>query len=166
MQIYCKYLMTFAFFICATFSLFSCGKAEAALKKDTPEVGTPDELIGLSISHTHMSRFSAYSFELRDDNGDILFSCNFFTPDGEEFKLENVNVEPENMRRLREILKEYGFANMKERNTAYAPFVHDAPMYGITMRWPDRKSLRLNYRPAPGGEELEKFFRTLAEEYK
>ena len=64
---------------------------------------------------------------------------------------------------MRDIAKRHNFANMKERSNEGRPFLRDAPMSGMTMYWPDRKSLRLNYWP--GGGEVEALFWEIAEAY-
>ena len=125
-------------------------------------VGSPEDMISLSISYSHMSRFSAQSFTLEEKGGEVSFSCNFFS-NMEEVKLEKVPAASEYMQRLREIAKRHNFAGMKERSNEDESFIRDAPMYGMTMYWPDRKSLRLNYWP--GGGEVEALFWELAEAY-
>jgi uncharacterized protein YegP (UPF0339 family) len=150
--------MTFVFFICAIFLHFICDRAEAASKTGASDVGTPEEMIGLSVSLVHMDMYSACSFSLQDKNGETLFSCDFYTSEGHKFKFENISVPGEYMHRLRDLAKQHNFAQMKERD---APTYPDAPMYGTVMYWPDKKSLRLNYWPAQ--DELEKFFWDLAD---
>ena len=122
---------------------------------------TNDQITGINISHTHMTLYSMKSFELREANGETLFSCHFYS-DTTEVKVEKMCVSPEYMQRLREIAKKYDFASLKEKKKNIRPFVHDAPMYGMTLYWRDKQSLRLNYWPVNGGEELENFFREIA----
>ena len=122
---------------------------------------TSEQITGLSISYTHMTQYSAKSFQLQEENGEALFSCRFFSDD-DEIKLEKEPVSPEYMQRLREIAKKYDFASKKEKKTSNRPFVHDAPMYGMTLYWADKKNLRLNYYPDNG--EVESLFREIAEE--
>ena len=139
-------IIMLAFAFC---SFSGCG--DAALSA----VGATEDMIRLSIRYSHMSITSALSFDLEEKGGEVLFSCSFFS-NMEEIKLEKVRVAPEYMQRMREIAKQHDFANMKEKSNADRPFIHDAPMYDMTMGWPDRKSLRLNYWP--GGGEVEKLF--------
>ena len=144
-------IIMLAFAFC---SFSGCGEAASSA------VGAPEDMIRLSIGYSHMSRFSALSFDLEEKDGEVLFSCNFFS-NMEEIRLERVPTAPEYMRRMRDIARRHNFANMKERSNESKPFIHDAPMSGMTMDWPDGKSLRLNYWP--GGGEVEALFWEIAE---
>ena len=148
-----KNIIMLVFSAFAFCSLSSCSEA-------TPSVGASEDMIGLSIDYSQMSRYSVLSFSLIEEDGEIFFSCSFFMDD-EEIKLEKVRIAPEYMQRLREIAHRYDFANMKERTNANKPFIHDAPTYRMTIYWRDKKSLSLNYWP--GGGEVEKLFWELAE---
>jgi hypothetical protein len=153
MQIYFKFMMTFVFFICAILLFSYCGMAEATSEVRTLEVSEPEEMIGIELRKTGMRAPSLF-FSLREENGETLFSSS-------EFELEDVVVQPEYMQELREIAKKHGFVHMKEKDMSKGPFVVDAPMYHMTMYWPEKKSLRLNYWPAH--DELEKFFQGIVE---
>ena len=120
-----------------------------------------DRLTGIHISYSHMTRYSMKSFTLREVNGEIVFSCHFYSEET-EIKMDEVSVSPEYMQRMREITKKHDFASLKERKTTNRPFVRDVPMYNMTLYWPDKKYQRLNYWPDNGMEELENFFRELA----
>ena len=122
---------------------------------------TNEQISELRISYSHMSRFSAKSFELQDKDGKTLFSCRFFDDEDEEIAFEKVSVSSEYMQRLREIAKKYDFASKKQKKSSNKPFVRDAPMYGMTLYWPDKHSLRLNYWPDNG--EVKKLFEEIVE---
>jgi len=144
--------MMFGFSVLVFCSFSGCAWAASS------ETSTPEDMIELSISYSDMRDYS--SFILREEGGEVLFSCRFFAD--VKIELEKINVAPEYMQRLREIARRHDFANMKERTRAAdAPFIHDEPMYGMTMYWPDRKSLRLNYWPGDG--EVEELFWEIAE---
>jgi hypothetical protein len=149
-----------------------CQPATKKTKTDTNLFGatdfgkgqyTSDQITGISISHTHMTLHSMKSFELREVQGETVFSCHFFEDEG-EIKIEEVRVPTEYMQKLREIAKKYDFASLKEKKPSNI-FIHDAPMYRMTLYWPDNKRLSLNYWPANGSEELEIFFREMAQKY-
>ena len=129
--------------------LVPAGSGKAAQK-----TGAPEDIIGIVVSYAGMR--DAYSFELREENGTVLFSHNPDVHRGQSDVLENVPVDPEYMRRLREMAKRHGFARMREKDLSKRPFIRDAPMYGTTLYWPNDKRLRLNYWPAR--DELERFF--------
>jgi hypothetical protein len=143
--------------LCAcTFFVFPAS-AEA---KSPAEVGEPEDMIRLSISYS-TGRGAGHSFELREENGQVLFSCHFGKMSRQEMALEKVPVDPQYMRRLRDMAKRHGFTRMREKDLSKRPFVHDAPMYEMAMYWPDNKRLRLNYWPAHA--ELERFFWEIAD---
>jgi len=143
--------------------LFSCAFLALPVSvgaKPSSEVGAPEGMIGISIRYIP-GRGGGYSFELREEDGQVLFSYRSSRGNRQEMALEKVAVDPEYMRRLRDLAKRHGFAQMRERDLSKRPFVHDAPMYEATMYWPGNKRLRLNYWPAH--EELERFFWEIAD---
>ena len=118
--------MVFCFSLCTLLSFPASGAAASP-----PEGLAPEEITGLSIHYSHMSTESESSFDLRDDKGEILFSCNFFTVDGQEITLKDVPVDPEYMRRLRETAKEHHFAQIQEQRPPSEIFILDEPMSGL-----------------------------------
>ena len=134
----------------------AAGSAFAA----SPEADAPEDITGLSITYNHMSRHSALSFDLREEGGEVLFSCSFFM-NGEEIVLEKVSVAPEYMQRLREIATRQGFANMRERAADNRPGLRDAPIHRMNVYWPGRRSMHFNYWP--GGGRVEALFWEIAE---
>ena len=146
--------------VAAALLFFATASCNGQSAKKTVAFGkgqyTSDLITGISISHSHMTRYSMKSFELREINGETVFSCHYFDGEGEEVKHENVSVSPEYMQRLREIAKKYDIARLKENKTSNRPFVHDAPTCSMTMYWTDKQSLRLNYWAGNG--EFEKLF--------
>jgi len=147
-------ILAFCLFLWLSFAL-----PAAAGARPSPEVGEPEDMIGLSISY-NTGKGSGNSFELREENGQVLFSHGFLRG-RQERALEKVPVDPEYMRRLRDMAKQHGFTRMREKDMSKQPFVHDAPMYEAVMYWPDKKRLRLNYWPAHN--ELETFFWEIAD---
>ena len=143
------------FSLCTLLSFSGSGAAASP-----PEGLAPEEITRLSIHYSHMSSYSKSSFDLRDDKGEILFSCNFFTVDGQEITLKDVPVVPEYMRRLRETAKEHDFAQIQGKRPPSKFFVHDAPMSGMNIEWPGGKSKYFNYWPT---REVETLFREIAD---
>ena len=140
--------MAFSLFCCALFSFIDSGSADLQ-----PRSNATEEMIGLKATVSGM-RAPGLSFYLRENNGETLFSSS-------EFGLENVSVPPEYMQKLRDLANQHGFEHMKEKDTSDMPHVVDAPMYYMTMYWPGKKSLRLNYWPAR--DEVKKFFEDLVD---
>ena len=145
------------FSACAHLSSFEPGMAA-----QPAEALGSEEIIKLSIHYSHMSRYSAFSFELRDDGGNILFSCRFFTTDGQEIILKDVQADPDYMRPLRDRARQHGFEKMQEKRPLGIFFVRDAPMRGMHITWSGGKSKYFNYWPSA---EVEVFFRNLATQY-
>jgi len=161
-----KIIIASTFIITSSVLLSGCGTAEPQPEPGVP--GAPEEIISLSISHSHMSRFSAYWFVLKEKDGEILFSGNYFDFDNdyEEIGIDDVPVDSEYMYRLRETVGNFGLVHYKYREPGIIDkMISDAPMDSLSMRWPDGKSLNLNYRTA-GTDEVEQIFRELAEALK
>ncbi|SBW08205.1 exported hypothetical protein [uncultured delta proteobacterium] len=147
--------MVFCFSLCTLLSFPASGAAASP-----PEGLAPEEITGLSIHYSHMSTESESSFDLRDDKGEILFSCNFFTVDGQEITLKDVPVDPEYMRRLRETAKEHHFAQIQEQRPPSEIFILDEPMSFMHIEWPGGKRKSFNYWPT---HEVETLFREIAD---
>ena len=158
--------MVFPLIITVAISLFGCGGKTPGNPRNEPEPGEPEDIISIHMGYNHMTRFCPYSYSLRDKGGEILFSCFYYDEENEEVDIENVPVDPEYMDRAREIVKKYGFSNMRYREpSAIDKMVSDAPMYSLSMYWAEGRSLRLNYWPG-GAEELEQIFEELRDAQK
>ena len=143
-------ILVMCFFACASLALPASAGA-----KSSSEAGDLEDMVRLSIRYS-AGRGDGNFFELREENGQVLFSSRFLKGSRQEMALEKVPVDPEYMRRLRDMAKRHGFAQMRAKDPSKQPFIHDAPMYEMTMYWPGNKRLRLNYWPAHN--ELERFF--------
>ncbi len=143
-------------------SLFGCGVK-----------ATPEDITSVSVGcYSGMNRYSYYSFELALVDDEVLFSCHYYyyTKDAahEEVTLEDVPVDAEYMAKMREMVEEHGFLDMKPKEPKV--FVHDAQIYALELQWPVQKrgrtvseSLRMTgYSPVSGADDVEKFLREIA----
>jgi len=163
-----KSVISLVFMIAAVITLNGCGGNIPNPVKDIPqhETGEPEDIITLYMGYNHMTRFCPYDYVLRDKGGEVLFSCFYYDDENEEVNIEDVPVDREYMDRAKEIVKKYGFVHMRYREPGIRDsMISDAPMYSLTMYWPEGKSLRLNYWPG-GAEELEQIFEELREAQK
>ena len=145
------FVMALCFSVCAILAFPVMGEAEA-----------PENLIGMRLHGGGMTQPT--SFELREDKGEVLFSCRFPVGDKREILLEKTPVAPEYMRRLRDLVKQHGFAQMRERDNSDTPIPPDAPVRSMTLEWPENKSLRLNFWPVPDAvDEVENLFLEIAD---
>ena len=144
----------------AVLSLFGCG---ATVK--------PEDITSVSVGcYSGMNRFSYYSFELAEVDGEVLFSCHYYGKGiaHEEVTLENIPVDARYMAELREIVAEHGFLTMKPKEPRV--FVHDAEIYALELHWPTTKggrtiteSLRMTgYSRVTGADVVEEYLRGLA----
>jgi len=130
---------------------------------------TPDQVISMSISYVHMTRTSAYGYTLEEKDGQVLFSCHYFTDDGEEVVIEEAPVDAKYMDEMRALVEKYGFLNMKYKEPSLMEQqIRDAPMYTLELGWPQivndrtyKDYVRLNYFPT-GTEEVQKLFWEIA----
>jgi hypothetical protein len=132
-------------------------------------VREPGDMLSLSISYSDMSRISAYDYTLKENGGEVLFSCFFFTDDYEEVSFEDMPVDSKYMDELRSLVEQHGFADMDYKEPGPRELAADAPTYSLIMRFPKTiggrvysDAHRLNYHPA-GTEDLLKVFLELRE---
>ena len=158
-------------------SLFGCG---ANAPRPAASMIAPEDITSVSIGYGNMARMAAYSFTLKERDGEVLFSCYYFDRDAdyEEITLEDVPVDAKYMDELRVLVDEYGFLNMKYKKpgilaSIFARDVRDAPSYRLELGWPRdiegrtsrEDSLYLNYFPT-GASEVEALMRGIAASVK
>ena len=173
----CFKLLMFLILIFITLtSLFGCEDSKNLLVDTEPVVRVPEEMISLSIGYTDMVRISAYNYKLREKDGEVFFSCYFFTEDDyEEIDINDLPINSKYMLEMRDLVKKYGFTNMEPREDEHFDgeilFVADAPMYSLTMSFPktigeriSSESHRLNFHPT-GSDEVLKLFIEIREKY-
>ena len=135
--------------------------------------GAAEDISALYYNYAHASDHERFNFSLRANkgkfqrvnSGEFLFSARYFTEGREKIVLNEEPVDIEHVRKMRELVKELGILDAKgnplRETSMSAP---PNPYARLNLYWPDMKILRLDER-APGGDELEKFFRDLAEKY-
>ena len=134
---------------------------------------TAQDIISISVDYRHMTLMSHYSYELKEMNGETMFSCRYFITDADyaaEVTIEQAVVDSKYMKEFRELTEKHGFLNMKYKKPGIMQRgLKDAPIYGLALSWPKEidgrtysDSLHLNYHP-PGTEALKEIFLELAE---
>lgn len=152
--------MALASIFAAALSLFGCGVT-----------AKPEDITSVSVGcYSGMNRYSYFSFELAEVEGEILFSCHYYgkSPGHEEVTLEDVPVDARYMAGLREIVAEQGFLKMRAKEPRV--FIRDAEKYALELRWPTTKggravtdSLRMTgYSRVTGADALEAYLRGIA----
>ena len=135
--------------------------------------GTAEEITGLTVNCYGSNNIClSCRYELEERDGAVLFSCCFYDVDegvsAKKIELKRVSVDPVYMRRLREFVEEYDYLNQKDDDPGKRKFlVRDALECSVTYNWADYDDLTIHsmLRLPPGGDELKKIFRDLAEKY-
>ena len=165
MKLYWKRAMMIKLIMTAIFCLIGCADV-LRTEEPAPVARIPVEMISLSVSYNDMVRISAYNYELKERNGEVLFSCRYFNDNYEEIAFDDISVDSEYINKMRELVEKYGFVNMEYKKPGPMDhMVSDAPMYSMTMYFPkvvgeriSSESHRLNYHPQPGTDEVLKLF--------
>jgi len=132
----------------------------AEVRQPAPE----GKVISLSLGGGHMSRYSFYNFYLREKNGRVLYDARFWTGNN-EIALGNAVAAREDMEALRALCEQYALAERqrtyRKRKPGSGPFMYDAPMRSLDVRWENgaRLDAGIDFPEIP---ELRDFLEALA----
>jgi hypothetical protein len=105
-----------------------------------------------------------FMFFLREVSASTQLFAQYVTDKGEQIELRE-RVDDKYMDQLREIVKKHGLVDLAKTKEQREKKRSAADPYILNMDWSGEPGLSFLGRP-PGAEELENFFRSLAEEYK
>ena len=109
---------------------------------------------------------SHFRFSLKEKDGVVLFSCNYFKEGFGDIIQEDVSVDSAYMRELREFVQKNDYIHLKDNDPSTREYRDsDEPDCNLTLEWEDYRSLLIrSTKLPPNGGELREFFKRIAED--
>ena len=126
-------------------------------------IGDPERITGLWL---HYSAYrDNYNFSLREKDGDVLYSCNYWLLGVGGIVHEDLPVDPAYMQALRELVHEHDFVYLIDDDPSKRTNPDcDEPSCHLQFEWDDHDPLkiRFTYLP-PNGDKIKIFLMDIAE---
>ena len=140
-----------------------CAHPVKGAKKPQNTMSAPEPITGLMLNY--VAYRSHFRFSLKEKDGVVLFSCNYFKQGFGDIVQEDVPVDPTYMRELREFVQENDYIHLTDNEPSTRKYRDsDEPSCNLTLEWENYKPhLISSTRLPPNGDELREFFKRIAE---